>query len=168
MAQVCFEESTLVLLILGFSLLMIFSTGINYQGTKTRKIYVRQPERRIDSMLEGLHRIFNPLIPPVRTNTLTHVGNMRVNIPTRGEYPDFNVVGFLRNDEDDAMILYGRRVDTNRYEYYTHHKDNNLIKIPIERPQHREIFNGDSLTINGIQYTATIYDMDGLRYIPLL
>lgn len=118
-------------------------------------------------------RMMNPFVPPVRSDTLSFMGALKsqpVNIPTRGEYGPFQQFGYLQNSNDieKAMPLMGRKVDSNRFEYYTFHHNNNAIKIPVNIRGDREINDGDSVNVNGYsgQFTAKLYDLDYPRYIP--
>uniref|UniRef100_A0A6C0J4J7 Uncharacterized protein n=1 Tax=viral metagenome TaxID=1070528 RepID=A0A6C0J4J7_9ZZZZ len=122
-----------------------------------------------------LDMMIHPMIPPVRRGyagnmgTLLNIGNMPVNISTRGEYGEFHMMGYLHNatDQDQAMSLMGRRIHSNKYEYYTFHHNNPNIKIPIN--QTKEINDGDSLTLNAYpntSFTVSIYDTDSPKYVP--
>jgi len=119
-----------------------------------------------------MERMMHPMAPPVRRGTFTgmsHVGNMPVNVPTRGEYGPFHMMGYLHNaaDPNQAMPLMGRRVHSNQHEYYTFHHNNPAIKIPIKMK--KEIDDGQTVNVStypGSNFTASIYDVDVPRYVP--
>lgn len=136
-------------------------------------------QMRLDQMINNAHQsnistLIDPTVPPIRRNPfmtgmLPHPSSMPTNIPTRGEYGPFHMMGYLHNtnDNDQAMPLMGRRIHSNQYEYYTFHHNNPNIKIPINLK--KEINDGENVdipTYQGNTFQATIYDIDTPRYIP--
>lgn len=129
------------------------------------------PPRRRD-----YRKIYDPLKEPSRRyisypNGYIPGGN--INIPTQGYLPSYQNMGYLSSGEDGPnkmLKLYGRRLDTHRYEYYTtHHKDPTL-KIPLEIKNDKELMDGDNVHVPGYQsdYKVTLYDFEAPKYIPYL
>jgi hypothetical protein len=98
-----------------------------------------------------------------------------INIPTRG-YPDnYQLMGvLLRDNTETAFNLFGRQTypGSNQYEYYaqgTMH--NNNVKLPINRKDNRELYDGDQVKIPGTdenkgQFKVKLYNLDVPRYNP--
>lgn len=131
--------------------------------------------------LEDMQRMFHPLAPPLRRGHHGYMGfrehvvpgvglPFNVNIPTRGHMDSFQQSGYLYNKDipDQAMQLMGRRIHSNQYEYYTFHHNNPHIKIPLERQNKKEIFDGDEVPVPGYDkaFTVKIYKNDSPQYIP--
>jgi len=98
-----------------------------------------------------------------------------INVPTRG-YPDnYQLMGvLLRDSTESAFNLFGRQTypGSNQYEYYAQGKmhDNN-IKLPINKKDGRELYDGDEVKIPGTddkkgQFKVKLYDFDVPRYNP--
>ena len=98
-----------------------------------------------------------------------------INIPTRG-YPDnYQLMGvLLRDNTETAFNLFGRQKypGSNQYEYYaqgTMH--NNNVKLPIDKKDDRELYDGDQVNIPGTDNTkglfkVKLYNLDVPRYNP--
>lgn len=139
----------------------------NYDGSPS----MNQQSKDLDALI-------NPLSAPLRRNTMlqepsmVQVNDRSINVPTQGEYSSWHQVGILRQkvvtDPEQMMPLIGRRIDRNRWEYYTTNHLNTSLKIPID--QSNEFYDGDELEIPG--YTGTfvieIYDYDKPRYLPVV
>jgi hypothetical protein len=186
MAQVCFDTSTFyTVMIVGISTILYVLYRV---GSMPLQVQVQDPSASASSSLdigmgmlaahaervEDLQRMHYPLTPPLRRGPFSYSGartaTVPVSIPTRGEYGSFEQIGFLHNtnNPDQAMPLIGRRIHSNKYEYYTFHHNNPQIKIPIKVTGDREISDGDSIPVHGYpnQLQAKIYDLDSPRYIP--
>lgn len=118
-------------------------------------------------------RMMNPFVPPVRSDSLSYMGALKtvpVNLPTRGEYGAFQQFGYLQDptDTDKAMPLMGRKIHSNKFEYYTFHHNNTAIKIPVSIRGDQEINDGDTVKISGYTgpFTVKLYDLDYPKYIP--
>lgn len=131
-----------------------------------------RPPRRRD-----YRKFEDPLQEPTRryVNYPDHVnygGN--VNIPTQGYRPSYQIMGYLNNKKEgpDRMLkLYGRRVDTYRYEYYAMHHDDPTLKIPLHKTNgDRELFDGDTVKVPGYmgKFKVHLYDYEAPTYIPTL
>lgn len=122
---------------------------------------------------EDSERMMNPFVPPLQRGPFSYAGAMLtvpVSTPSRGEYGPFQQIGYLQNGNniDQAMPLMGRRIYSNKYEYYTFHHNNPTIKIPIVTKAGSEIYDDSTITVPG--YTGTfavkMYELDHPRYIP--
>ena len=96
-----------------------------------------------------------------------------VNIPTQGYLPSYQIMGYLVNKENgpDRMLkLYGRRIDSYRYEYYAMHHDDPSLKIPLNRQGDKELYDGDKLKVPGYpgKFKVTLYELESPKYIPTL
>ena len=125
------------------------------------------------------HRLLNPLVPPLRRDsylsTYQHGAiSTPVNIPTRGEYGTFHQVGMLTktgdNDPEQMMPLIGRRLYSDRWEYYTANHHNTSLKIPLSSNNtgRKELYDGDIIDVPGYSdsFKVVIYDRDSPLYIP--
>ena len=98
-----------------------------------------------------------------------------INIPTRG-YPDnYQLMGvLLRDNTETAFNLFGRQKypGSNQYEYYAQGTMyNNHVKLPINKKDDRELYDGDEVNIPGTDSTkglfkVKLYDLDVPRYNP--
>jgi hypothetical protein len=107
-------------------------------------------------------------------------GEMRVNVPTRGEAPSYQQVGILTGSDDPENIkpLYGRQTyrGSGQWNYFTSLDSHLATKIPILRDDNdctaergcKEIYKNDTLSIGDPdnQYKANIYQTHAPRYIP--
>ena len=108
--------------------------------------------------------------------------DMRINIPTRGEPPEYQQVGILtdENNPENIKPLYGRQTyrGSNQWNYFTSLDSHLATKIPIytgdkdctEERGCQEINKNDTLNIGdpGKQYKANIYQSQAPRYIPYI
>lgn len=111
--------------------------------------------------LPPTHRDYRKLYDPLKGPTRRYVqypsyygSEGLFNNPTKGYYPNYQLMGYIndKTDERKFMKLFGRRIDNEKYEYYTtHHKDRDL-KIPISNKNYKELSDGDSIKIPG--YTS--------------
>ena len=100
-----------------------------------------------------------------------------INIPTRGLPDSFQSIGVV-NIDDKILPLYGRRINSDRWNYYTRTDTYNPVPIPI-RFQRRdcmddigcnEIMSGDDIKVEVMnkQGKANIYKYDGPKYIGFI
>ena len=100
-----------------------------------------------------------------------------INIPTRGLPDLFQSVGVV-NIDDKILPLYGRRINSDRWNYYTRTDTYNPVPIPI-RFQRRdcmddigcnEIMSGDDIKVEVMNKhgKANIYKYDGPKYIGFI
>ena len=107
---------------------------------------------------------------------------MRINVPTRGEPPDYQQIGILTdsNDSENIKPLYGRQTyrGSNQWNYFTSLDSHLATKIPIytgdkdctDERGCQELNKNDMLNIGdpGKQYKANIYQTHAPRYIPYI
>lgn len=130
------------------------------------------PPRRSD-----YRKLEDPFKEPSRRYVTYPGGSVpwgNVNIPTQGYLPAYQLMGYLRKKEGDdperMLKLFGRRIDTNRYEYYTLNHDDQTLKIPLNVRGDRELYDKDDLHVPGYpgSYKVELYNYDSPRYIPYL
>jgi len=134
--------------------------------------YGELPPRRRD-----YRKIVDPLLEPSR-RYVTYPGgsipNGNINIPTQGYLPSAQLMGYLRKkgeDDPDRMLkLFGRRLDTYKYEYYTTNHDDPTLKIPLNVRGDRELYDRDDIKVPGYpgEYEVSLYNYETPRYIPYL
>lgn len=161
MNQICFNSTTFYIVIMIGLAIMTYTISSIYIDLKIKNVKQRHRYhgRQID-----LERMIHPMTPPMRRENV-----IPINIPSRGEYGSFHMMGYLHNTADpkQTMPLMGRRIHSNQYEYYTFHHYNPIIKIPIKI--NKEINDGEKVSIStypGVNFTASLYDTDIPRYLP--
>lgn len=92
------------------------------------------------------------------------------NIPTQGFYDSFQVMGFLAASKRSGLMLklFGRRTDKEKFEYYTIHNEDPLLKIPLDYT--KELYTDDIIAVPGFieKFKVTLYDFQSPRYVPLI
>jgi len=75
---------------------------------------------------------------------------------------------YERQDPDRILKIFGRRIDSYKYEYYVIHHFDSSLKIPIQNNRDQELYQGDTVRVPGYpdQYVVHLYDYDGPKYIP--
>tara|TARA_B100001094_G_C18134841_1_gene774457 strand:- start:764 stop:1270 length:507 start_codon:yes stop_codon:yes gene_type:complete len=104
---------------------------------------------------------------------------MSINVPTRGEPPDYQQIGIITGEGDENIKpLYGRQTyrGSNQWNYFTSLDSHLSTKIPVffegddctEERGCKEIRKNDTLNMSetGNQYSASIYNTISPRYIP--
>jgi len=121
---------------------------------------------------QDYQRMANPFVPPIQRGPFSPMlaeKTLPINIPTHGEYGNFQQVGYVYklNNPDQMFKLFGRRIHSNKYEYYVVHPYTG-IKMPIKVKNDWELNNGEKVTITGFpgDFTVQIYDLDQPRYVP--
>ena len=121
---------------------------------------------------QDYQRMANPFIPPVQRGPFSPMlaeKAIQINTPTHGEYSNFQLVGYAYkpNNPDQMFQLFGRRIYSNKHEYYVVHPIT-LIKIPIKIKSDYELSNDDTIIIKGFpgDFRVEIYDLDRPRYVP--
>lgn len=112
-------------------------------------------------------RAFDPLTPPVRRNPAGEfLTQPLAGVPTRGEYGPFHTMGYLSvNGSDDTSVLMGRKIHSNKYEYYTFNTGNKAVKLPIAET--KELMSGDVISVDTLgDVTVSMYDVDAPKYNP--
>ncbi len=99
----------------------------------------------------------------------------QINIPTRGLPDNYHMVGvILRNNTESAFNLFGRQTypGSNQWEYYVQGSmNNNDVKLPIGIKGNREIEDGQTIMVPGMDpskgaFKVKLYKYDAPRYIP--
>jgi len=118
-----------------------------------------------------------PFIPPGRVpvNVPTSIGAIDVG------YRQYGILKPIRGSTKDSILpLMGRPVNTSRqkFQYYTISNQHNNVKLPIivrgrsgtTEYGVNELFSGERVLVEGDRtpFEVTIYDNDGIRYIPYL
>ena len=107
---------------------------------------------------------------------------MDINVPTRGEPPEYQQVGILKGDgdEDNIKPLYGRQTyrGSNQWNYFTSLDSHLSTKVPVYQDNNdctdergcSEIYKNDNVKFgeNGTTYSASIYNTKAPRYIPYI
>jgi hypothetical protein len=121
---------------------------------------------------QDYQRLSNPLVPPLQRSPYGSIEIERrlpINIPTRGDLDNFQVIGYAYklNNPDNMFQLFGRRLYSNKYEYYVIHPITQ-IKIPINVKNNWELTKDDQIIIKGYpgEFKVEIYDLDQPRYVP--
>lgn len=122
--------------------------------------------------------VFDVLSPPeqrVEAQQYPDVSNpdLRLNIRTRGEPDDYQMVGLLYNkDVNKNYQLFGRRVYPGSYEweYYVRGRDSGGLDIKFPLNQKQEIMDNSTLNlpIDDNVYQVKIYNFDQPRYNPFM
>ena len=101
---------------------------------------------------------------------------MDINIPTRGEPPSYQQVGYLTGDgEENIKPLFGRQTyrGSNQWNYFTSLDSHLATKIPISINNNNctdergcsELNKSDSLNILNKNYNVELYKFNTPRYI---
>jgi len=107
---------------------------------------------------------------------------MNINVPTRGEPPEYQQVGILKGEggEDNIKPLYGRQTyrGSNQWNYFTSLDSHLSTKVPVYQDNNdctdergcSEIYKNDNVQFgeNGTTYSASIYNTKAPRYIPYI
>ena len=107
-------------------------------------------------------------------------GQMRINVPTRGEQPSYQQVGILTDTSNSENIkpLYGRQTyrGSNQWNYFTSLDSHLATKIPIYLSDKdctdeygcKEMYKDELITIGdpGTEYKVNVYQTIAPRYIP--
>tara|TARA_B100001123_G_C15107805_1_gene946236 strand:- start:271 stop:774 length:504 start_codon:yes stop_codon:yes gene_type:complete len=104
---------------------------------------------------------------------------MAINVPTRGEPPQYQQVGILTGEGDENIKpLYGRQTyrGSNQWNYFTSLDSHLATKIPVyingkdctDEQGCKELYKDDNVNMGegGNTYNASIYRTIAPRYIP--
>ena len=168
----------------------LFDSGSGNYKTTTSSKELKQKLEALESnlLIDKFHRFLNRLKrrdrkavedelspPEQRVEAQQYIDfdtdNLRVNIRTRGEPDNYQMVGLLYNkDMNKNYQLFGRRIYPGAYEweYYIRGRDAGGLdfKFPIDSKQ--ELMDGSSinLPIDNNTYQLKIYNYDQPRYNP--
>jgi hypothetical protein len=110
---------------------------------------------------------------PERPNPYT---SFPISVSTQGESP-FALIGYLHKDgidgaEDIRLPFYGRPLysGSQKWNYYTKDDSRNIVVIPIETQNDKEIMDGESVSVQTYEgnFIAHLYDVQVPRYIPYI
>ena len=97
-----------------------------------------------------------------------------INIPTRGIPDSFQSIGIVTIDEK-ILPLYGRRITSDKWNYYTRTDTYNPVPIPIHYKRRdcmedigcQEIYTGDEIKVEAMNKTGrvNIYKFNAPKYI---
>ena len=106
---------------------------------------------------------------------------MRINVPTRGNPPQYQQVGIITGEGDENIKpLYGRQTyrGSNQWNYFTSLDSHLATKIPVymngkdctDEQGCKELNKGDDVNMGetGNTYNANIYGTIAPRYIPYI
>jgi len=142
---------------------------------------VHQNDKDLDIKIFSLQNDEEELEEPKRyyDSKYTTRNRMRINVPTRGEPPEYQQVGILTDTDNPENIkpLYGRQTyrGSGQWNYFTSLDSHLATKIPIELDNNdctdergcKEIYKNDTLTVNADnEYRSNIYQTYAPRYIP--
>lgn len=142
---------------------------------------IEAPKKPIDIVRDyDYKKAFDPLEDPTKRIERQYIQPWPLrpyfDIPTRGSPDNYRQVGILVNDSDDdknnkILRLYGRQEfpNSNKYEYYTAiNVGNDQVKIPLDLPRNKELYDDDTVTISeiGSTFKVKILKYDSPRYYP--
>jgi hypothetical protein len=127
----------------------------NVSSTNVKMPYVQQPQEiTLNIAQDPTDSLKNVYAPPLRYNDA-----------------DFRQIGYLKTDNSpERLPLIGRQVDRNdRWTYYTL---DGSIKLPIEHQNRKctqtpgcySLSDKDQVTVDGDNYTVTMYDTKVIGY----
>jgi len=127
---------------------------------------------------------YDPIVkkPYRKNNEMTWANYLdqrpKFNIPTRGMPTNYESVGYLKDDTGDLQKLVGRETyrGSNLWNYFILSNDYNQIPIPLHLNNKdctdergcSEIYDNQTINIDGSNKTATIYNKEAYRYIPTI
>lgn len=146
----------------------LFEANLNEQRCQTELYETKKLLKNSglgDSAL--LNKIYNPLVSPNR-----YYPGGRLNEPSVLTYDDYQQIGFIFKD-NERYPLFGRHKyqgRTDRWEYYIIDETRNRLKIPFQSRNDEELYNNDTVSINGLgnDFNIQIYDYETFRYNPNL
>jgi hypothetical protein len=139
---------------------------VNY--LQERDSYLKNRDRKV---------VLDELYPPEkrveRNQYVYQDSQLPINIRTRGEPDDYQLVGLLYNPEGNKNYhLYGRRTYPGSYEweYYILAKDAGGLNIKFPLHQKNEIMENTNIKVplDNIDYKVKIYNYDQPRYNPFI
>lgn len=159
----------------------------NYNPTRLFPLLPKELDERSFILLNSLYTYLenrdrsvlnDPLVAPERRVPLDQYPvrlNNIINVPTRGYPENFQLVGMVSRKVDEKILqLYGRPTysGSNQWEYFIRTEQNGFVnKIPIEYKHGKEIQDGDTLDVMGMDnskglFTVKLYNYNTPRYNP--
>jgi len=166
-------SSTLAFVIVLCILLAFYSIKVKYKQPKQQQ---HQPQPQQQPQQQQIQQVYSgdsrySMAPePLRVFQPTYTP---INIPTRGIPESFQSIGII-NIDDKTLPLYGRRINNDRWNYYTRTDTYNPVPIPIRFQKRdcmddigcKEIMSGDEAHVMNKFGKTTIYNYNGPKYIP--
>lgn len=120
--------------------------------------------------------VLDPYGPPYKVDE-SGLPGLPVNVETRGLGQDYTQLGILNRAGDLILPLMGRRLMTDRWQYYTISNTGNMnTKLPITSKGRScsgeygcdALFSGDAVFVEGYNDTfkVTLYETAKFNYIP--
>ena len=172
MVKICIDKScTDINVGLVLIIMLLAYVYYTYQPLPTpQKINIKllQNESNKSNKTDNLfhQRINDPLLPPERTYLSKKIP---INIKSRGTEPPYQQVGFVFQN-DIRLPLYGRQQyrGSTKYDYYVRDDSRHLLKIELELPGDKELYDDDIINIDGYDgdFLVKIYEIDTPNYIP--
>ena len=192
-------DSYLMIMIVAWTLIILYfnqMTVKNYQLVDKYKHEKEILEKKINKRKKyDIHSMFKE--DPTKRGPGRSFNSRLINIPTRGESGDYQVVGFLTSANGDVLPLSGRQTypGSNMWNYFTTTNTHIQVQIPVfdhnpgpalapgaAGPPHPgnpkddcqdnrgcpEFRSGDTAWANGQRYTVTMHRYNQLRYIPFV
>tara|TARA_Y100000817_G_C16862364_1_gene546418 strand:- start:318 stop:821 length:504 start_codon:yes stop_codon:yes gene_type:complete len=163
------KTNNTLIYIIGFGILYLL-----YKESKKRNVINVTniiPDKREVSELDEPRRFYD--------SKFISRKQMAINVPTRGEPPEYQQVGIIKGEGDENIKpLYGRQTyrGSNQWNYFTSLDSHLATKIPVylgdsdctDERGCKELNKDDTLSMGeqGPEYTASIYGTVAPRYIP--
>jgi len=162
--------STTLAFVIVLCILLAFYIKVKYKKPKkpkTPKKPKKLKQQQIQQVYSGDSR-YSMAPEPLRV-----FQPIPINIPTRGIPESFQSIGII-NIDDKTLPLYGRRINNDRWNYYTRTDTYNPVPIPIRFQKRdcmddigcKEIMSGDEAHVMNKFGKTTIYNYNGPKYIP--
>jgi hypothetical protein len=133
--------------------------------------YLENRDRRV---------LYDPLVaperrPPINQYPYPLVYKNLINYPTRGYPENYQELGLaIRKEDEKYLQLFGRPTfpGSNQWEYYVRaEKDGYVNKIPINTRNKKELYDGDTIDVIGMnqekgKFIIKLFDYNTPRYNP--
>jgi hypothetical protein len=158
------------IIILGLLILYLVYKNTKSRYSKEKFIYINNNIIEEKGIIEPRKHYDSRFYPRKR---------MAINVPTRGEPPEYQQVGYLNGEgEENIKPLFGRQTyrGSNQWNYFTSLDSHLATKIPVyindkdctDERGCDELQKGKSVSMGerGNTYNASIYGNVAPRYIP--
>tara|TARA_B110000971_G_scaffold73204_1_gene75074 strand:- start:870 stop:1454 length:585 start_codon:yes stop_codon:yes gene_type:complete len=184
----CLNKDTLILLIIGLIIVVIFYINKNNSKFITLSNNINENKVILENKMTSMVHIQQPpmdprLAPPLRKLSVDmNQPGIPINVHTRGEPTGYQQVGVLMDNasggDGKLLPLYGQETysGSKQWNYYTSSDGYQSVKLGVVQgnkncQEHygcKEIYDGDSINVNGYnnQFKANVYKLQVPRYIP--
>ena len=158
---ICFENMTIVIII------VMISLGIYYLSKNhTNVTYVTNKYPTVKHIQKN--------------NDESRIRKIPINVPTRGYPGHYSQIGIITrtNNSDTILPLYGRQVNSHKWQYYTFNDKFNQIRLPVNTKGKNcsneygcdELYDNDIVYVTGYNdvFKVTIYEKNNYTYIPYI